>query len=63
MPEAEAFELAAAFADGPIRCSIGRYGRGERDSPSLTHVRPRPSLKLVNRTPATQVMLATARSA
>jgi hypothetical protein len=34
-PEAEAFGLTAAWS-GALRCSIGSYGRGERDSPATT---------------------------
>lgn len=35
--KAEAYGFAAAWP-GPIRCSIGRYGRGERDSASSSYV-------------------------
>jgi hypothetical protein len=43
---------------------IGEFGRGERGSPFVTHVRSRPRFLLVNRTPAsTRPRLAVARSA
>ena len=46
----------------PLTATPVGYGRGERDSASLTQVRPRPMLTLVNRTPRESVPEA-ARSA
>jgi hypothetical protein len=47
-PGAEAHGFAEAFGR-EFTCSIGGYGRGEMDSPSLTH--PPAGFLLVNRTP------------
>jgi hypothetical protein len=47
-----------------VGCQLGEFGRGERDSPFVTHVRPRPRLVLVNRTWTTPARgLVVARSA
>jgi hypothetical protein len=39
------------------------FGRGERDSPFVTHVRPRPTLTLVNRTQRSRALAAEAACA
>lgn len=50
-PEAVELGLSGALpAILEVGAQIGEFGRGERDSASLTHVRSRPVLTLVNRT-------------
>ena len=50
-PEAIELGLSGALpAILEIDCQIGEFGRGERDSPFLTHVNGRPPFTLVNRT-------------
>jgi hypothetical protein len=64
-PEAIELGLDAALpAVMEVGAQIGEFGRGERDSPFVTHVRRRPPLVLVNRTPATSMpRLVAVRSA
>ena len=50
-PEAIELGLSGALpAVIGVGAQIGEFGRGERDSPFVTHVRARPSITLVNRT-------------
>ena len=64
-PEAIELGLSAALpAILEVGCQIGEFGRGERDSPFVTHVPRRPPFVLVNRTrTASGPRLAVARSA
>jgi hypothetical protein len=64
-PEAIELGLNAALpAVMEVGAQIGEFGRGERDSPFVTHVPRRPPFTLVNRTrTALRTRLAVARSA
>jgi hypothetical protein len=64
-PEAIELGLSGALpAILEVDCQIGEFGRGERDSPFVTHVSGRPRFMLVNRTrSALRTRLAVARSA
>ena len=70
-PEADAHGWSDAFGPAPlfipvemVAAAIGTDGRGERDSPFVTHVSARPRFMLVNRTrSALRTRLAVAKSA
>jgi len=62
-PEAESRGRSDASGEPVVLSAKVKTGRGERDSPFVTHVPPRPSFTMVNRTPAPRLRLAAARSA